>query len=373
METLLPAAGLRALSLGGRNLLYAEDQQELLELNATAALIWRSMASAGGVAAAIRDLGALGLRAGRARALVEDAAREWLLAGYLAPASLGRSLARPRPDRAVVLDELAVELRLEGLPSQPLDAVFERLYGDASRKTARRLTIIEHAGAVLLYVDRGLRLACPVDGWVAGVKAVLTELYLDAVETGFLAHGALLMKHGRRLLLAGEPGAGKTTLALALAAAGWAYGGDDIVRIWPDGAAAAAPFAATVKAGGLPLLRPVWPQLPDLPAWTRPDGQQARYFLPPLRMTAPPGPLDIVVALSRRAGETAEVVPLPGVEALSGILGAACARRWRMNGDALATLARSLERAACVRLGYEDLAAAVNALEGLARVETQAA
>jgi len=44
-----------------------------------------------------------------------------------------------------------------------------------------------------------------------------------------------------------------------------------------------------------------------------------------------------------------------------------------MNGDALATLAMSLERATCVRLGYEDLAAAVDALEGLVRVETQAA
>src|SRR5206468_3911835 len=152
-----------------------------------------------------------------------------------------------------------------------------------------------HAGELLFYLERRLVLAGTRDGLVAHVKAILTELYADGVENGFLTHGALLQAGERRLLLCGEPGAGKTTLALALAAAGWRYGGDDIVRLSPQAAAHGVPFAATVKTGSLALLREAWPQLGRLPAWLRADGQQARYLLPANTAEMTPRPLDIVV------------------------------------------------------------------------------
>jgi hypothetical protein len=208
---------------------------------------------------------------------------------------------------------------------------------------------------------------------VAHVKAILTDLYIDAAETGFLAHGALLQKGERRLLLSGEPGAGKTTLALALAAAGWRYGGDDIVRIRPDGAVQGVPFAAAVKDGSVALLSEIWPGLRDLPASMRSDGQLARYLLPANRAAAAPGPLSAVVMLARRPGASAEVRPISTFDALSTIVQSAYARRWRMTGDAFCALAESLDRAVCARLEYCDLEPAVQAIESLVHVQAPAA
>ena len=368
-----PAAGVRTFSLSGRSLLYVEDQQQVLELNQTADRIWRALAATGSVSAAARDLGGLGLSPEQAAQLVAEAASQWTLGGYLAPRSLGRLLAAGDPaDRTLVLDELVVEVRLLGVDCEPLDPVFGHLYG-AGEGARRRLTIIGHAGQLLFYVEQRLVCVAGRDGLVAHVKAVLTDLYADGLENAFLTHGALLIDGERRLLLSGEPGAGKTTLALALAGAGWRYGGDDIVRVTPEAMAQGVPFAATVKSGSVPLLCGMWPELEHLPVSVRSDAQPARYLLPPQRAETSPGPLNLVVTLARRPGAAAEARTISALDGLNAILQGAYARRWRMTGEALCALAQSLERARCVRLEYSDLAAAVQVIEELARVQAQAA
>lgn len=372
-DSYAPVAGVRTLSLGGRSLIYAEDQQQVLELNETADRIWRALARTGSISAAAQALGALGLSTEQAVQLVRDAAVEWTVGGYLAPQALGALLENGgSAHRTLVLDELVVEFHLRGVDGQDLDPVFGHLYGMRAGPR-RRLTIIAHAGRLLFYVERRLVLVGGGDGLVAHVKAILTDLYVDAVETGFLAHGALLLKGERRLLLSGAPGAGKTTLALALAAAGWQYGGDDIVHISPDGAAKGVPFAAAVKDGSVSLLSEIWPDLQRLPASVRSDGQRARYLRPANRAAAPPGPLNVVVTLARRPGAPAELCPISAFDALSAIVQSAYARRWRMTGDAFCALAASLDQAVCARLDYSDLEPAVQAIESLVHVQAPAA
>lgn len=58
----------------------------------------------------------------------------------------------------------------------------------------------------------------------------------------FPLHAATVSADGRGLLLPGTSGAGKTTLAVALARAGWEFGGDDMVFLHhePDGLVARA-------------------------------------------------------------------------------------------------------------------------------------
>jgi hypothetical protein len=371
LQAFTPTAGVRTLVLGGRNLLYTEDLQQVLELNETADCIWRALAGDGSVEAAARALRALGLPPGEAASLAQDTAEQWMLAGHLAPRALDERLSESA-ERRLVLDELAVELRLPAGACEAFDAVFGHLQGRAAG-AARPLTVLEHEGRFLFYLERRLVAAGGREGWIAQLKAIVTDLYCDAVENGYLTHGALLTDGESTLLLCGEPGAGKTTLALALAAAGWRYGGDDIVRIDPDGRVRGAPFAAAVKAGALPLLRRRWAQLRRLPAWARADGQQARYLLPPNRASPSPRPLTAVVTLARRPGASAGLTPLAPVDALGAIMQGAYARRWRMTGEALCALAGALEAAVCARLDYDDLGPAVQAIADMARDQAQAA
>ena len=51
----------------------------------------------------------------------------------------------------------------------------------------------------------------------------------------FNVHAAGLCRKGKTVLLAGRSGAGKSTLTLALTQAGWAYMGDDMLFLQPDG------------------------------------------------------------------------------------------------------------------------------------------
>lgn len=367
-----PSPGVRTLRLGGRRLLYSQHHQQVLELNETAERIWQALAAAGSVSAAAETFADLGLSQADAADLIGDAALQWTEAGFVAPLALDELLADRRPpDRTLALDELVVELRLGGVQAQALDAVFGHLYAAAARPGVR-LTILEHAGRLLFYIDRRLALVGAAESLAAHLKAILTDLYVDAVEGAYLTHGAMLLRGGCALLLSGEPGAGKTTLALALAAAGWRYGSDDIVRISPEGAARGVAFAAAVKRGSLPLLRPLWPGLDQLPEWLRTDGQQARYLLPPRRAQTPQR-LNLVVTLARRSGARAEFQPISAVEALNAIMQGGYARRWSMTADAFCALAVSLERAVCVRLEYSDLEPAVAAIGDIASAHAEAA
>lgn len=51
----------------------------------------------------------------------------------------------------------------------------------------------------------------------------------------FNVHAAGLCREGKTVLLAGRSGAGKSTLTLALTQGGWAYMGDDMLFLQPDG------------------------------------------------------------------------------------------------------------------------------------------
>jgi hypothetical protein len=68
-----------------------------------------------------------------------------------------------------------------------------------------------------------------------------------------IVHAALLRRRDKRMLIAGSRGAGKTTLTLRLARAGYEMEGDEHVFI-DDGGVIARPRAYRVKETALPLL-----------------------------------------------------------------------------------------------------------------------
>jgi hypothetical protein len=354
--------------VGDRPLLFSRRRQQVFELNPTADLIWRGFAdgrSAPEVARALEDVGAT---PEQAQAFVAEAARAWMSAGCLAPAEvLDLAQAEPTAVRRLTLDELSLEIAFHGeAPVEACDAVFSQFYGRAAGVASERLAVAGHAGLCFLLKDGEPLAAGPPGDLPAMLKAQITEAYVEAVDDGFLAHGALLARGRACLILSGAPGAGKTTLTVAMAAAGWSYGGDDIVRFDADGQVRGAPFAAAVKSGAWPLASRFAPQIEALPVAVRADGQQVRYWRPARLASRTPRPPTGIVLLSRRAGARAHLEEIHPLEALHALLESAYAARWRLDGEAIAALAARIEAAACVRLVYEDLPAALYALEALA-------
>lgn len=353
------------LSVGGRPVLHDDRRHQLLELNETADLIWQALTSGAGEACAVRRLRARGLTTPEAKAYVGQAVFGWLFAGHMAPRSVLRALAAP-PDHLhrLVIDELSLEVAFHGLPATVCDVVAGQFHW-AGAGPAARLAIVAHRDLFLFFLNGEIRCACPPERLAPQFKALLTELYVGAVDGAFLAHGAMLLRGGASLFLSGAPGAGKTTLALALCAAGWSFGADDIVRVHPDGQACPVPFAACAKSGAWPLLEPAWPELGRMAAWRRGDGQTVRYVAPPGAVDRRPRPMDAVIVLARRADGPAQLEPIGAMDALRAVIESAHSTRWSLTGEALAALGARLDRAQRWRLVYSDLPGAVRALEEL--------
>jgi energy-coupling factor transporter ATP-binding protein EcfA2 len=176
----------------------------------------------------------------------------------------------------------------------------------------------------------------------------------------------MVAMNGKRILLCGAPGAGKTTLALALVGSGLAYGGDDIVHFEPDGAAAGIPFPAAAKSGSWTLLDSYVDGLSGLPVHQRADGVRLHYVLPARLDTDGPRPIDAALFLERKDGAAARAVPMAPLEALCILLESAWSERHFAQAPMIAALARDLSRAKLRRLVYDDLASAVAIVKNLA-------
>ena len=88
-------------------------------------------------------------------------------------------------------------------------------------------------------------------------------------------HAASLRRHGRRILIAGTQGAGKTTLALLLIRAGYDFEGDEHVFLVHD-CVIARPRACRLKETSLPLLSPFVNNIASAPAYV--DDQGLKVF-----------------------------------------------------------------------------------------------
>lgn len=354
----------RLLQLTDRAALFCARRQQLHALNDTALLIWEALAAGESVVEAAARLEAMGVSPAQARAYVETASEEWTREGHLAVmAAVERYGGIPDMTRNLAVDGFRASLRLHGeVPTDGLDAAFGHLAAD---EPGIALAVVALSGRHALFVAGVPRGEVETDGLVPAIKALLTELYADAVVDGFLTHGALLRTRGKTLFLTGEPGAGKTTLTLALSAAGFAYGGDDIVRIGADGLARPAPFAAAAKSGAWDLLAAHAPDLVEAPVHRRADGQLVRYLTPASLEAVAPAPLDVILLLQRQADAAPALTPLHPLDALVVLLNSAFSRKGAVDGETLAALAARLASTACFRFTYSDLDKAVAAVEGL--------
>lgn len=184
------------------------------------------------------------------------------------------------------------------------------------------------------------------------LKVALTDAALAALE-GIALHVATLSRGDEALLLVGAPGAGKSTLSVALGASGFRLEGDDIAALEPGGRVRGLAFPATVKDGAWPLLARHRPDLARQPAYRRPDGQRVRY-LPLVPGAPPPRRVRAVLCLERRAGPGG-LTPLGVEEGVAALLEGAWSADRRLAPRDFDALMRCVDGAAFHRMRYATL------------------
>lgn len=365
---------MRVFQIGDQTALFCERTQRLSELNATASLLWREFALGADFAAIVARLGEVGIAGPAAPSLIKPQLHEWQRLGYLTPLAVIAALAGPASaSMRLRIGAMSAELRFFGAADgAAAAAAFAKLKSQEGEGEADvRIAIVGRLDGEeetdFLFLGEAPMGAAPRRQTVPRLKALLTEHYCGCVGEGFLAHGALVSLAGKRVFLGGEPGAGKTTLTLALVGQGFAYGGDDIVHISADGRACAIPFAAAAKSGAWELIRDYVPGFDRLVIHEREDGKLVRYVAPAELDDLGPRRIDLFLLLNRKQGASAHFDPLTQLQALCALLESGYSKRGAISAHTLEKLAGALAAANCARFRYDDPAEAVTAIRSMLR------
>ncbi len=274
-------------TLGGRTLLFSADLQAVHELVAPA-----------GLPAGATDLSP-------SETAAPDRGRPVLSVRSVpfAAAALGRrrraaAIAPVGAPLRLLVGGLSVAIRFSR-PSaaRRAAALFSAFPTPPGRIDAATIDVARRAGAVRIApCDEPARLF-PANEWVPALKAALAGLVLRRAPYAVALHAAAVERGAGVTLICGPPGAGKTTLALALSRSG---GGrvlaDDLVLLLPSGMVRPVPFPAAIKpsphgAGDAATA--------GRPLHKRPDGVRLRYA--PLERPRADRTVDRIVMLERGA------------------------------------------------------------------------
>ena len=160
-------------------------------------------------------------------------------------------------------------------------------------------------------------------------RAVIEFLYGHLFEGSILdypnapiIHAACLRRDGRRLLLVGAKGTGKTTLTLRLMLAGYEVEGDENVFLYGDGAVA-RPRALQVKQSPLRLVPELANTISQRPFLEDYLGQRI-YNVDPRCVGSPwrisYGPVDLVILLRSNHGGYSSIRPVPSLALVREIM-----------------------------------------------------
>lgn len=221
----------------------------------------------------------------------------------------------------------------------------------------RHLMVVGRPGRTGLALRGGETIWYPTEQAAPALKMALTDLALAALD-GIALHVATLSHRAEALLLTGAPGAGKSTLAVALGAGGFRLDGDDVAALYADGRAMALPFPATVKAGAWDILAPYRADLARRPVHLRPDGQRVRYL--GLEPGAPPARrIRTVLCLERSDAAPPGLAPLDVHEAIAVLLSGAWSADRKLAPRDFDALAACVAAARFYRMTYSTLEQAI--------------
>jgi len=181
---------------------------------------------------------------------------------------------------------------------------------------------------------------------------------------------AVLARSGHAIVLPASSGGGKSTLAAALARAGFEFWTDEVApltrgvhRVLP------APACLSLKEGAWPVLGPLYPELCTLPVHLRQDGKRVRYLPPP----GSPGkrdcrdglPIGCVVFPAYRPDQPTTLTRLLPAETLCRIAAAGYDAHAHLDNATVTELIDWVSKIDAYELVNASLADAVSRIEGL--------
>ena len=348
----------------GRTLVFSEAAQAVYEINDLAAYVWRSLDGGLSVADLVGELVGTGLdptEAERTVRLTLEQVRPLRTTGSASsPAPVPQPVERlTRP--GICIAGVSVHLHLPA----PLAAEVETAFGPLVAELPERHMQLSAriAGSRVSVSSPGQPdWSCERPQFVPLLKAQLIDTVLRCARYEVALHAAALARGDDAVLLLGSPGAGKTTLAIALANAGFELLADDVVLLHDDGRVTGVRFPFTAKASSWPLLAQHWPGITDRPSHRRPDGQTLCYI--PHGETADPRPRRItsVILLDRRDEAAAAMEERDLVSALRALVAEGATRDERLTSSGFAALVEGLRDARCGQLTYSDLLQAAEAV-----------
>jgi hypothetical protein len=210
-------------------------------------------------------------------------------------------------------------------PPGPLAAVESLLAAlrtnPADRKELARadieMDIIANGDRWDIVVGGQLEATCEARSIAAEVERLLVQRVVPATPHLLTLHAAALQRDDRAWLLSGLSRAGKTTLSLALARAGWRFGSDEIVLLGRNQDLRALPLPPCIKADSFPLIESWFPELRSAPEHER-YGHIVKYL--PMRSTPISGTPGFVVFLHFDAHGPNAIQPLDSFSAFERLL-----------------------------------------------------
>ncbi|MDX8520148.1 PqqD family peptide modification chaperone [Mesorhizobium dulcispinae] len=341
-----------------QNILFSPSRQAIFAVNDTAAEIWRSLEGGMPLDAISAEMARAGVDRLEANKHVEAALRDWQRLSLIRPHAPLSAPAQGAVSQMVAIAGLKMRLDYPAACAFPAIAVFRHLEVRSERADVL-LQLVEREGRVHLFRDGDWILSCAPDELPVMLKGQLLIEVLDRGAYELALHAAALLRHERIVLLCGKPGAGKTTLTLALVHAGFGFASDDVTLLDSRGHGVGLPFAPAVKAGAWPLLAEHYPDLDAVPVCRRPDGRRVRFAVP--SDVAPPSPIPIGCVIQLRRGRDAKAClePVDPASALRVLLNGAFAPGRELSGAAFDALTQVIGSADTYCLTYSKLDDAV--------------
>jgi hypothetical protein len=359
-----PVGNVEFLYIGDRPLLFSESRQRLFELSSPAAYVWCRLAEGADTDNIVPELIERGIPSGAAEQQVESAIDQWAQEGLIDFPPPAQS-AQDTVTMPISLPNVSVDLVVPaGLEHDLLLQAFGHLCGTHTKPDIVIRSWGVGGRAALHGPGRPVSFH-PRDEFVPAVKALLTEIVLSRTGPDIALHSACLVRGGRANLLLGQPGAGKTSLTVALTEAGFEYGSDDIVLVGADGRVRGVPFAPAAKPGIWPLLRSIRPDLPKTPIHRRLDARRVRYLTPLRPCTSEAHGASRLLFLRRGAQGMPRLVPVDAVTVLLELIRNAYTASGRLSGPGARGLAQLVSGARAFEFHYSELRNAVDFLRTL--------